>query len=117
MSTKESNHQYYLENKTKWQTVYKEDPEHHRARGKVLQAKQKYAALSYYSNGEPKCAWCGITDIDVLSIDHINGGGTKHRKNGNPHSYRFVLKNNFPVGFQVLCFNCNWKKHLKGDKK
>jgi ribosomal protein L40E len=25
--------------------------------------------------------------------------------------YRWLVKNGFPAGFQVLCRNCNWGKH------
>ena len=35
--------------------------------------------LAHYSNGTPKCSSCGIEDIRVLSIDHINGKGNEHR--------------------------------------
>lgn len=107
----EQNHEYYVKNKEKWQTVYKETPEHHRERNKRLQHTQKLLVLTHYSKGTPKCAWCGIEDFDVLTLDHINGGGTQHRKL-NPHSYRWAIKENLPEGFQVLCFNCNWKKHV-----
>ena len=50
--------------------------------------------------------------MDVLTIDHIKGGGTKHRKKIKGEKITVWLKkNNFPKGFQTLCFNCNWKKH------
>ena len=87
--------------------------ERHNERGKQLRQEQKLLVLSHYSRGTPYCARCGIDDIDVLSIDHINGGGTQHRRTVNPHTYRFLIKENFPEGFQVLCFNCNWKKRLE----
>ena len=59
------------------------------------------------------CVRCGNKDIDVLTIDHIDNQGSKHRdKIGNSGLYGWIIKNNFPSGFQVLCRNCNWKKHL-----
>lgn len=68
--------------------------------------------------GGCKCVLCGIDDIYVLVLDHINGGGTKERKKpgraGN-FTYQWVIKNNFPKGFRVLCHNCNWKEHLRKD--
>ena len=60
-----------------------------------------------------KCADCGIEDMDVLSIDHINGGGREHRKKIGRKINIWLCRNNFPEGFQTLCFNCNWKKHKK----
>lgn len=54
------------------------------------------------------CACCGITEPNFLTIDHINGGGNKHRRQLKKNSiYTWLIKNNFPAGFQLLCFNCN----------
>lgn len=61
---------------------------------------------------------CGESDVDVLALDHINGGGTKHRESlgstgkGGWTFYQYLKNNHFPEGYQVLCMNCNWKKHL-----
>lgn len=85
---------------------------------KIWRDKMKYEVLSHYSKGEPVCAKCGIGDIDVLCLDHINGGGTEHRHREGligQKLYRWIRKNNYPEGFQVLCFNCNMKKSFKGD--
>jgi hypothetical protein len=79
----------------------------------------KLDVLSKYSHGNPpKCAICGIDDLDVLCLDHINGGGEAHRRTipnggGGLHLYWWIKRENYPLGFQVLCLNCNWKKHLK----
>jgi hypothetical protein len=52
-------------------------------------------------------------DIHCLVIDHIYGGGNKHRKSiGSNFIYRWLVKNNFPEGFQVLCVYCNWRKRF-----
>lgn len=69
--------------------------------------KQKELILNHYGKG---CACCGEREIVFLTIDHINGGGTKHRKSlsgGGRFFYRWIIKNNFPSGLRVLCFNCN----------
>lgn len=60
-----------------------------------------------------KCVCCGETMPEFLTIDHINGGGTKQRKEtgGGGEFYRWLIKNNYPDGFQTLCMNCN---HAKG---
>ena len=60
------------------------------------------------------CVCCGESNINFLSIDHINGGGTKHRKKIGMKICVWLFKNNFPDGFQTLCFNCNWGKHING---
>lgn len=54
-----------------------------------------------------KCACCGEDRYEFLAIDHINGGGGKHRKNVGAKIDRWLIKNNFPDGFRVLCHNCN----------
>jgi len=52
-----------------------------------------------------KCNHCGITDMRVLQIDEINGGGTKQRANGMSNYYTMVLKK-VKAGskeYQLLC--------------
>ena len=65
--------------------------------------------------GGPKCASCGESDERVLTIDHINGGGTADRRlrGGNGSMYRYYLKRprEATAKLQVLCRNCNWKGH------
>ena len=61
-----------------------------------------------------KCARCGFSDIRALQIDHVHGGGTKHRKEIGNQIYSWLKRNNYPKGFQILCFNCNNGKKIKG---
>jgi len=77
-----------------------------------LHQEKKIIVLEHYSKGTLVCAHCGIDDVDVLTLDHVNGGGTQHRLKEGNKTYRWIINNNFPDGFQVLCFNCNWKKRL-----
>ena len=78
--------------------------------------KIKYQVLQHYSDGDiPKCYCCGEIIIEFLTIDHIEGKGAKHRRRiGTPHIYAWLIKNNYPEGFQVLCYNCNWGKYVNG---
>jgi hypothetical protein len=59
-----------------------------------------------------QCACCGTTSR--LSIDHVNGGGGRHRRElGVATTYGFCLwliRQNFPPGFQILCQQCNSSK-------
>jgi hypothetical protein len=79
--------------------------------------KIKIKVLEYYSNGELKCANPYhihnevIINPTLLTIDHINGDGYKEkgkhgRRIGGSAFYRKLLRQNFPDGFQVLCWNC-----------
>jgi len=56
-----------------------------------------------------ECVCCGENNLEFLCIDHINGGGNKHRKKvGHGGTfYRWLRKNNMPEGYRVLCHNCN----------
>jgi len=87
-----------------------------------LKIKQRFIVLSYYSNrttdeGNPTCNCCGEDIIQFLEIDHINGDGNKHRKElGYDRIEGWLIRNNFPEGFQVLCCNCNKGKQLNGGK-
>lgn len=81
-------------------------------------ASLKQKAINNYGG---KCTCCNESTLIFLCIDHINGGGNKHRRDvglGESGSgwktYDWLIKNNFPDGFQVLCFNCNNAKHLLG---
>ena len=62
-----------------------------------------------------KCSVCSISDIDVLDIDHIDNSGANDRKKNlyGYNLYRHLKKLGWPKdNFQLLCKNCNWKKHL-----
>jgi hypothetical protein len=76
----------------------------------------KRQIFEFYSNGLIKCACCGETTYEFLTIDHIKNGGAKHRKEfGNSIKIWINLrKQNFPSGFQVLCWNCNVAKYQYG---
>lgn len=58
-----------------------------------------------------KCALCGDTNPNHLTIDHINGGGNGHRKEIKRQSiYPWLRSKDYPDGFQVLCWNHNAEK-------
>ena len=76
--------------------------------------KVKIEALSHYSGGIPKCSFCGTTELVILCLDHINGGGrTERRKlgiSGGVNFLSYLRSHNYPEGYQVLCYNCNARK-------
>lgn len=78
----------------------------------------KLETLSNYGN---KCVCCQEDKIEFLSIDHIAGNGAEHRKSlglfdvAGHNFYRWLKINNFPKdNYQILCFNCNYAKHVYG---
>ncbi len=87
----------------------------------LARAQEKYRALRhevlchYASAPTPNCSCCGESHYEFLAIDHINGGGTKHRKGrGAAMMAIWLKKNNFPEGFRVLCHNCNLSRGFYG---
>jgi hypothetical protein len=64
-------------------------------------------ALIKYGGNPPKCKCCGESIIEFLAIDHIEGGGTKFRRKSTEMIGIFLKRLNFPVGYRVLCHNCN----------
>ncbi|MDE1814921.1 MAG: hypothetical protein KGI05_09715, partial [Thaumarchaeota archaeon] len=73
--------------------------------------------LMHYSNGTMKCACCGESIVEFLTMDHINNDGAEHRRKiGSAYLYSWLISNNFPEGFQVLCWNCNCARARSKDK-
>lgn len=75
----------------------------------------KWEVFSAYSpTGLPQCSRCGIEDLRVLTLDHINRDGAAMRKDlmgderlGGIAYYHKMRKLNFPPGHQTLCSNCH----------
>jgi hypothetical protein len=95
----------------------------HRLRVRELNAisrsKVKLEVLAHYGpNGEARCSWveCGWKDVRALSIDHVEGGGSRHRKEigGSGYTmYRWLKKSGFPAGYQTLCMNHQFIKRVE----
>ena len=79
---------------------------------KSRRQRERMVVLMHY--GE-KCVCCGENENKFLCIDHIKGGGRKHRATaGVTHFYRWIADNGFPNYLQVLCHNCNMAKGFYG---
>jgi len=109
---REKNKKYYQKNREKaiaysykWQ---RDNPEKSKQHKKTANLKLRKEALRQYGGNNPKCKCCGENKYEFLAIDHIDGGGKKHRKEvGCSNIYSWLKKNNYPKGFRVLCHNCN----------
>lgn len=69
--------------------------------------KRRALVLQHYGG---KCACCGEEHFDFLALDHIAGNGNNHRSEvrmAGASMVEWVIKNNFPAIFRVLCHNCN----------
>lgn len=89
-------------------------PEYLRAQSvRCLQRRQerRRQVIEHYGN---QCNCCGEKQYEFLTIDHVFGGGSQHRKIVSSHALPyFIIKNNYPSDFQVLCYNCNCGKSSK----
>jgi hypothetical protein len=77
---------------------------------RVANQKLRFTVLSAYSPGPViKCACCGESEYEFLTLDHINNDGSIERAalGGSVGVFKYLIKANFPGGYQVLCWNCN----------
>ncbi len=85
-------------------------------RQRTTRYKNKIGVLSHYGGTPPKCICCGERNDKFLTIDHVNNDGYSERKKlkHNPirKTYKYIIENNFPNEFQILCMNCNWGKMM-----
>lgn len=97
----------------------KNHPERTAELGKRWRDKLRYRVLVAYSQDPPDCACCGEFLIPFLVLDHSQGGGNTARKaeghRGGTAQYARLLKDGFPEGYQVLCWNCNAARGLYGQ--
>lgn len=82
--------------------------------------------IHYSGTSSPHCAdpfnihEIPFTILAALTIDHPKGDGAEERRKlfgtrlraGAPF-YRWLKKHNFPDGYRVLCFNCQWISKAK----
>jgi hypothetical protein len=83
-------------------------------RHKKYHQQLRFKVLFYYGKGKIECACCGEQTYEFLAIDHINGGGTKERKEAYGNICQLLWNKKLPDGYQVLCHNCNMAKGLYG---
>jgi hypothetical protein len=90
--------------------------------------KRRLEALIHYGGNPPTCACCGEKALEFMTIDHINGGGSRHRRelgiaariggeskgSGADTFWWWLKRNNYPSGFRVLCMNCNFSLGHRG---
>ena len=87
-----------------------------RINDKIRNRQVKLDVVSHYSNGENICECCYEDNLEFLTIDHIKGGGTEHRKETGwgARFYFWLKRGGFPEGYRVLCYNCNCSAKITG---
>ncbi len=90
-----------------------------RKQGRRERERLRTLVLGRYSDRGYRCVCCGESEQDFLTIDHMRGNAKNTQKTlGTPRAgyplYRWLVRNGFPEGFQVLCMNCNVSKGKHG---
>lgn len=114
----------YRENQQKYKRHYRTTTRGilaHRLAQQRLRARVKGLVITHYGNGNMACVRCGFGDVRALTIDHINGGGSEHIKQlkmqrGGSHFYKWLIKSDYPVGYQTLCMNCQLIKRFENNE-
>lgn len=80
--------------------------------------RNKEIVINYFGG---KCLHCNISDIRVLTLDHVNGDGHLERKGKRTYAvawyaklYALIIKKKFDLlpTLQLLCYNCHAIKDL-----
>ena len=128
--------QYHLENRIRICQYKKQDRQNHpdkvRKWGQVrylkhgekmlAKSKGRYAQASkalydqFFQIYGDKCACCGESNRQFLTLDHINNNGVAERKAINWFGcMRKAIRESDKTQYQVLCYNCNYgKRRNKG---
>jgi hypothetical protein len=102
-----------------WADRYAKDPEKQKIASRKSIQKAKDACYEAYGGYKCACLHCDVINPKFLILDHINNDGAEHRRELGPHGnggslYGWIIRNNFPPMFQVLCYNCNCGKNVNG---
>jgi len=101
-------------NLTRWMSI-PGNREALRARERARHLKLKLEAIARFGG---KCACCGETKYQFLSLDHVDGDGAEHRRGyglkspastRRPHFLRLLKRDGWKTKskLQVLCMNCH----------
>lgn len=61
------------------------------------------------------CACCGVANLRLLQLDHVNNDGSTHRAEVGEPMLRWAHKNQYPPTLQLLCANCHHVKTVYGS--
>jgi hypothetical protein len=110
-------HEEYIRNKALYQensAFYKDaNPDLIRKQGRDYVRKLKLDIVAGYGG---KCECCGEIHWEFLTLDHIYGGGAKHRKVERARDlYIRLRREGFPrEEFRLLCVSCNFSLGMYG---
>ncbi len=122
---------YYKHHNTERRSRWKNDPDYRRKnresckryrnknkkklseRMRSTRAKIRTEVLEIYGG---RCECCRESTKEFLALDHVHGGGAKHRKAIGPNKILKILHDHGKrlPDFQILCHNCNMAKSCYG---
>jgi len=97
-----------LEANRKWVAQNKE---RHRRVSRDRARRYKTEAIEHYGGA---CACCGEDEMAFLTLDHIIPLKSGIRRDGGSQAFR-LYQQDYPAGFQVLCYNCNCAKRTDSE--
>ena len=104
---------------TAWRTanLSRERKDRYNVAAQRKRSRVKDAVFGAY--GGYRCACCGEMERAFLTLDHMSNDGAAMRREtfglrtyAGYRTYAWLLKHSFPVGYQVLCMNCNHGKRM-----
>ena len=98
---------------SKWKRWYIKNKEMMNERDRRRNYRLKVEMVSMMGG---ECTGCGLTEISLLTVDHIDNDGykTKNRQKGMSF-YRKILRGTVSSDrLQLLCYNCNNVKRVNG---
>ena len=116
-------HAWHQENKVrrmkKFVQRYQSDKNFRLLRAQYMRKYNLQSKLTVLQHYGGQCLCCGEKEHEFLAIDHVLGEGKKHRTaigiqrgSGGVQFYRWLIRNNYPDGFRVLCHNCNMARSM-----
>lgn len=108
----QNHRQESLSRSTQW---YKDNTGKAKSNSARQKLERKMNVLTQYGNGRCACVKCGESRLACLSIDHIKASGMRDKISGN-QLYCWLIKNNYPQGYQTLCMNCQFIKRVENNE-
>jgi hypothetical protein len=93
---------------TRWR---QENRERHRKSQREWCRRKKDEIISHYGG---KCACCGETTREFLTIDHKHNNGNAERRAYKSQTWKLALRRGLPNDYQILCYNCNNARSHRG---
>ncbi len=63
------------------------------------------------------CKCCGEDYQPFLQVDHVHNDGARDRQTrAGTKLLTYLIREGYPEGYQLLCANCNMRKHTAGGR-